>query len=366
MIKTFFPGSNAIKMSAPRLKKNSFSHRLRRIVHIGPYFLEKALVVAPMAGVTDRPFRKLCRRFGAGLAISEMIGSHPSLKNTTKTQRRTDHAGEVAPVSAQIAGADPEQLAEAARFNVERGAQIIDINMGCPAKKVCNVAAGSALLKDESLVKRIVESVVAAVDVPVTVKIRTGWDRTRRNAVRIARIAEDAGAQALSVHGRTRADAFLGEAEYDTVAAVKSCVRIPVIANGDIDSPEKARAVLRYSGADAIMIGRAAQGRPWIFREIEHFLRHGSHAQPPALAEVRGVLVDHVTELHAFYGEFQGLRVARKHVSWYMTELPGGNELRQQFNRLESAQSQLDALEMFFFTLAASGREWHAREELAA
>ena len=328
--------------------------------------LANTLVVAPMAGVTDRPFRKLCRRFGAGLAVSEMIASNPALKDTVKTRRRMDHAGEVAPVSAQIAGADPGALAEAARFNVSRGAQIIDINMGCPAKKVCNVAAGSALLKDEALVRRIVEAVVAAVDVPVTLKIRTGWDRTQRNAVRVAQIAEAAGIQALSVHGRTRADAFLGEAEYDTIAAVKAAVRIPVIANGDIDSPEKARSVLRQTGADALMIGRAAQGRPWIFREIEHFLRHGVRAAPPSIAEIRRALIEHVAELHSFYGEYQGLRVARKHVSWYMAGLIGGGEFRQQFNRLESAQSQIDALEAFFLALATSDRGEHAREELAA
>ena len=335
-------------------------------MQIGPYLLENTLVVAPMAGVTDRPFRKLCRRFGAGLAVSEMIAANPALKDTAKTQRRMDHVGEVAPISAQIAGADPQQLADAARFNVERGAQIIDINMGCPAKKVCNVAAGSALLKDEALVKRIVETVVAAVDVPVTLKIRTGWDRAQRNAVRIARIAEDAGIQALSVHGRTRADAFLGAAEYDTIAEVKARVTIPVIANGDIDSPEKARSVLHQTGADALMIGRAAQGRPWIFREIEHFLRHGVYAPPASSAEVGRVLIAHVAELHAFYGEHQGLRVARKHVSWYMAGLGGGSEFRHNFNRLESAQSQLDALETFFLALAERECEAHAREELAA
>ena len=335
-------------------------------MQIGPYLLENTLVVAPMAGVTDRPFRKLCRLFGAGLAVSEMIASDPALKDTVKTQRRMNHDGEVAPISAQIAGADPQRLAAAARFNVERGAQIIDINMGCPAKKVCNVAAGSALLKDEPLVKRIVETVVAAVDVPVTLKIRTGWDRAQRNAVRIARIAEDAGVRALSVHGRTRADGFIGEAEYDTIAEVKTQVRIPVIANGDIDSPEKARAVLHHTGADAIMIGRAAQGRPWIFREIEHILRHGTHATPPSVAELHGVLLGHIAELHAFYGEFQGLRVARKHVSWYVAGLSGGAEFRQRFNRLESAQAQLDALDAFFPALAERECQAHAREELAA
>jgi tRNA-dihydrouridine synthase B len=297
-----------------------------------------------------------------------MIASNPRLRGTTKTLRRMDHAGERAPVSAQIAGADPGQLAAAARFNVERGAQIIDINMGCPAKKVCNVAAGSALLRDEALVARILDAVVNAVEVPVTLKIRTGWDRERRNAVSVARIAEAAGIRALSVHGRTRADAFQGDAEYDTIAAVKSAVTIPVIANGDIDSPEKAAAVLRHTAADALMIGRAAQGRPWIFREINAFLEEGRHAPAPSLGEMRTVLVDHVAALHRFYGEAQGLRVARKHVCWYTAQLPGGAELRQAFNRLESAQAQLDALESYFIGLDRGNGEGdaHAREELAA
>jgi tRNA-dihydrouridine synthase B len=321
-----------------------------------------------MAGVTDRPFRKLCRSFGAGLAVSEMVGSHPSLQATAKTQRRMDHDGEVGPVSAQIAGADPQMLADAARFNVDRGAQIIDINMGCPAKKVCNVAAGSALMRDEVLVGRILEAVVAAVAAPVTLKIRTGWDATLRNAVRVARIAERTGIRAIAVHGRTRADAFRGEAEYDTIAAVKSEVGIPVIANGDIDSPEKALWVLRRTGADAVMIGRAAQGRPWIFREIAHFLRHGEHAAPAALAEIHEVLRGHLFELYAFYGEFLGVRVARKHVCWYTTGLAGSVVFRRQFNGLESAQAQIDALQAYFVRLADAGYglEIDAREELAA
>jgi tRNA-dihydrouridine synthase B len=337
-------------------------------VQIGPYSFTNNLIVAPMAGVTDRPFRKLCRYFGASLAVSEMVASNPALRDTRKTQRRMDHCGEVAPVSVQIAGADAQQLAEAARFNVSRGAQIIDINMGCPAKKVCNVAAGSALLKDEGLVARIVGAVVAAVEVPVTLKIRTGWDRGCRNAVRIASIAEAAGIRALSVHGRTRADAFQGAAEYDTIAAVKASVKIPVIANGDIDSPEKAHEVLRHTGADALMIGRAAQGRPWIFREIEYFLANAERADAPPLDEIRTVLIGHIQELHQFYGELQGLRVARKHVSWYTACLARGREFRQRFNRLENAQAQIDALESYFIELDQRGYELdaHAREELAA
>jgi len=337
-------------------------------VQIGPYSLQGTLVVAPMAGVTDRPFRTLCRSFGAALAVSEMIGCQPSLVGTTKTQRRMDHAGEAAPISVQIAGADPTMLAEAARFNQDRGADIIDINMGCPAKKVCNVAAGSALLRDEALVGRILETVVGAVEVPVTLKIRTGWDASRRNAVRIARIAEQAGIRALAVHGRTRADAFLGQAEYDTIAQVKASVAIPVIANGDIDSPRKAKTVLARTGADALMIGRAAQGRPWIFREIEHYLRHGVDAPPPAADEIRRVLSAHLAELHAFYGEVPGLRIARKHIGWYTAALPGGASFRHQFIRLESAQAQLAALAAYFNWLEDGGYELaaDAREELAA
>lgn len=337
-------------------------------MQIGPYLLPNTLVVAPMAGVTDRPFRKLCRAFGAGFAVSEMVASNPALQSTMKTRRRMDHAGEVAPVSAQIAGADPVTLAEAARYNVDHGAQIVDINMGCPAKKVCNVAAGSALLKDEPLVGRILDAVVAAVPVPVTLKIRTGWDGGNRNAVRIARMAQAAGIRAIAVHGRTRADVFRGDAEYDTIAAVKAAVDIPVIANGDIDSPEKARQVLEVTGADALMVGRAAQGRPWIFREIAYYLRHGHHAPPPAVAEIRTVLSGHVRELHMFYGEFLGMRVARKHVAWYTAGLAGGAQLRQEFNRIESAQAQIQALERYFDLLADShaGLAAHAREELAA
>jgi tRNA-dihydrouridine synthase B len=321
-----------------------------------------------MAGVTDRPFRTLCRGFGAALAVSEMVASNPALTRTAKTQRRLDHDGEVAPVSVQIAGADPAMLAEAARFNVERGADIIDINMGCPAKKVCNVAAGSALLRDEALVGRILDTVVNAVAAPVTLKIRTGWDATRRNAVRVARIAEQAGICAIAVHGRTREDAFRGEAEYETIAEVKSSVGIPVIANGDIDTPQKARAVLRRTGADALMVGRAAQGRPWIFREIAHYLECDTLAQPPSADEVRAVVLGHVRELHAFYGEFLGTRVARKHVSWYLAGLPGGARFRHAFNQLGSAPAQLQALRHFFahWSQRCDQCDTDAREELAA
>jgi tRNA-dihydrouridine synthase B len=337
-------------------------------VQIGPYSLPNALCVAPMAGITDRVFRKLCKRFGAGLAVSEMIGSNPQLRLSVKTQRRMDHAGEVEPIAVQIAGGEPAMLADAARFNVDGGAQIIDINMGCPAKKVCNVAAGSALLRDEALVGRILEAVVAAVPVPVTLKIRTGWDRANRNAVGVARAAEQAGIRAIAIHGRTRADVFLGTAEYDTIAEVKARVGIPVIANGDIYSPQKAAWVLEKTGADGVMIGRAAQGRPWIFRDIAHYLEHGTPAAPPSLAEIRAVLCAHVAELHAFYGEFSGLRVARKHVSWYMESLAGGAVLRHTFNKLESARAQLDHLDRYFDRLEREACPYadDAREELAA
>ena len=283
-------------------------------MHIGPYQLRNNLVVAPMAGVTDRPFRQLCKRMGAGMAVSEMVASNSLLRGSEKTRRRANHAGEVDPVSVQIAGADPAMMAEAAQYNVDEGAQIIDINMGCPAKKVCNVMAGSALLQNEPLVRRIVEAVVRAVRVPVTLKIRTGWDRDNKNAVRVARLAEDAGIQALAVHGRTRACGYSGNAEYDTIAAVKAAIRIPVIANGDITTPEKARHVLTYTGADAVMIGRAAQGRPWIFREIEHYLHAGTHLPLPAIDEIHRVLIAHLHDLYAFYGEHTGVRVARKHI----------------------------------------------------
>jgi tRNA-dihydrouridine synthase B len=336
-------------------------------MHIGPHQLNNNLIVAPMAGVTDRPFRQLCKRLGAGMAVSEMVASDPRLWATHKSRRRTDHRGEVDPISVQIAGADPQQMAEAAKHNVEQGAQIIDINMGCPAKKVCNVAAGSALLRDEELVRRILDAVVSAVSVPVTLKIRTGWDQHHRNAVRVASIAQSAGIRALAVHGRTRACGFAGEAEYATIAAVKSHVRIPVMANGDIDSPEKAKRILDETRADAIMIGRAAQGRPWIFREINHYLTTGERLPPPSLCEVCHILVDHLHELHAFYGDEAGVRVARKHVCWYTRELAGSAAFRQDFNRLETASEQLAAVKRFFVRLGEhEERLACGEEELAA
>jgi tRNA-dihydrouridine synthase B len=323
-------------------------------MQIGPHKLANRLIVAPMAGVTDRPFRKLCKRLGAGLAVSEMVSSDPRLWGTGKSQRRTDHAGEVEPIAVQIAGSDPQMMAHAARYNVERGAQIIDINMGCPAKKVCNVAAGSALLRDEALVARILDAVVKAVDVPITLKFRTGWDCDHRNAPRVAHIAESAGVSALSIHGRTRACGFGGEAEYHTIAAVKAQVSIPVIANGDIASPRKARQVLEQTGADAIMIGRAAQGRPWLFREILHYLETGDELPPPALAEVCALLLEHLHELYAFYGEDNGVRIARKHIGWYLKDLAGSAGFREIVNRIESATAQLSAVNLFFSQLALS------------
>jgi tRNA-dihydrouridine synthase B len=301
-----------------------------------------------MAGVTDLPFRQLCKRLGAGMAVSEMVSSNSLLWGSDKTRRRASHAGEIEPRSVQIMGTEPAMMAEAARVNADQGAQIIDINMGCPAKKVCNVLAGSALLRDEQRVADILSAVVKAVEVPVTLKIRTGWDRDSRNAVQIGRIAEDAGIQALAIHGRTRADHYKGEAEYDTIAAVKQALNIPVIANGDIDTPHKARQVLAYTGADAVMIGRAAQGRPWIFREIDHYLQHGELLPEPDLAEIRDILLGHLQQLYAFYGEHTGLRVARKHISWYSKGQAHGAAFRQAVNRVESAQQQLDMTQEFF------------------
>jgi tRNA-dihydrouridine synthase B len=321
-------------------------------MQVGPYILHNRLAVAPMAGVTDRPFRQLCKALGAGYAVSEMTASDARLWNTDKSRRRRDHDGEVEPIAVQIAGTEPVQMAHAARLNVAHGAQIIDINMGCPAKKVCNVAAGSALLRDEVKVAAILDAVVAAVDVPVTLKIRTGWDHSHRNAVRIARIAEAAGIQALAVHGRTRADLYNGAAEYETIAAVKAAIAIPVIANGDIDTPEKAKMVLDRTGADAVMIGRAALGRPWIFREIDHYLQTGTKLPAPDLAEIREILSAHLGALHAFYGERTGPRVARKHVGWYAETIPGGARLRAEVNALDAPESQRDAVARFFDRLA--------------
>ena len=317
-------------------------------LRIGPYTLPNSLILAPMAGVTDQPFRQLCKRMGAGLVVSEMVTSDVRLWNTRKSSLRMIHSGDPEPRSVQIAGGDPEMLAEAARRNVEMGAQIIDINMGCPAKKVCNKAAGSALLKEEVLVREILQAVVAAVDVPVTLKIRTGWDRENKNGIAVAKIAEDSGIVALAVHGRTRADLYMGEAEYDTIAAIKKAVSIPVLANGDIDSPQKAKMVLAATGADGLLIGRAAQGRPWIFREIEHYLRTGEQLPAPSLLEVERILLEHLAALHAFYGDVMGVRIARKHVSWYLATLPGAREFRAQFNRLDSTDAQCTNVREFF------------------
>jgi tRNA-dihydrouridine synthase B len=317
-------------------------------MRIGPHLLPNNLAVAPMAGVTDRPFRALCKRLGAGYAVSEMVASNPRLRDTDMSRRRIDHAGEIAPIAVQIAGADPLLMAEAARYNVERGAQIIDINMGCPAKKVCNAAAGSALLADEQLVAAILAAVVGAVAVPVTLKIRTGTRPDARNALAIARIAEDAGVQALTIHGRTRACAFVGAVEYDTIAAVKRAVRIPVIANGDIATPESAAAVLQHTGADAVMIGRAAQGRPWIFREIAHFLATGEHLLPPTVAEARALIVAHLHDHYAFYGEVTGLRTARKHLGWYTEALAEGESFRRSMCAAETTGDQLAIVGEYF------------------
>jgi tRNA-dihydrouridine synthase B len=316
--------------------------------------LRNNLFVAPMAGVTDRPFRQLCKKMGAGLAVSEMVTSNSLLYGSAKTRRRANHQGEVAPVSVQIAGADPAMMAEAARHNVDQGAQIIDINMGCPAKKICHVMAGSALLKDEALVGRILEAVVQAVPTtPVTLKIRTGWDTANRNALNILRIAEQSGIRALALHGRTRACGYSGQAEYETIRTVKAAARIPIVANGDIDSPEKARFVLAKTGADALMIGRAAQGRPWLFREIEHFLATGLHLPPPPVGEIHGVLLEHLEDLYQFYGSETGLRVARKHISWYTRGLTGSAAFRHAMNQLLTVDRQRQAVNDFFFSLAA-------------
>ena len=327
-------------------------------MRIGPYSIDPSIGLAPMAGVTDKPFRQLCKRLGAALATTEMTTSDPRLWTTRKSLRRMDHAGERdplcnQPVSVQIAGYDPAMLADAARYNADQGAQIIDINMGCPAKKVCNVYAGSALLQDEPLVGRILAAVVAAVDVPVTLKIRTGWNRDNRNGVRIARIAEACGIAALAVHGRTRADLYAGEAEYDTIAAIKQAVTIPVLANGDIATPQKAKAVLEQTKCDGILVGRAAQGRPWIFREIAHYLATGTQLPPPSLAEVCTILCGHLEALYAFYGEQQGVRIARKHLGWYAKDRAENAAFREVVNRADGASEQLRLTHGYFGTLAA-------------
>ena len=337
-------------------------------MQIGPYILKNNLVVAPMAGVTDRPFRQLCKKMGAGMAVSEMVSCNSLLWGSEKTKRRANHEGEVDPISVQIAGADPAMMAEAASYNVAQGAQMIDINMGCPAKKICNTMAGSALLQNEELVGRILDSVVGAVDVPVTLKIRTGWDRDHKNALVIARLAENAGIQALAIHGRTRACAYNGNAEYDTIAAVKDHVKIPIIANGDIRTPEEAKRVLEYTAADAVMIGRAAQGRPWIFREISHYLSTGNHLPLPEVNEIHHVLVNHLYDLYDFYGEYSGVRIARKHISWYTKGLIGSAVFRHAMNRLQTTDQQLSAVNEFFISLSGYGERltYVEREEVAA
>ena len=323
------------------------------MLRIGPYSLKNRLVIAPMAGVTDRPFRKLCRQFGAGYAVSEMVASKPEFWQTPKSMHRMNHDGEDAPIAVQIAGNDPQVMAEAARFNVSRGAQIIDINMGCPKKKVCKADAGSALLRDESLVARILEAVVNAVDVPVTLKTRTGWSPDNRNAIRVALIAQDAGIQALTLHGRTRACGFDdGTVEYDSIKAVKATVTIPVIANGDVDSPAKAKWVLDYTGADAVMIGRAAQGRPWIFRDTEYFFEHEALPLAPEVSEVAAMMQTHLEDHYTLYGENSGVRSARKHIGWYTAGLPGGDAFRDALNVLTEADAQLAAVHAYFSHMA--------------
>ncbi|MGY3265420.1 tRNA dihydrouridine synthase DusB [Lysobacter sp. HA35] len=322
-------------------------------MRIGPHEIAPRVILAPMAGVTDKPFRLLCKQLGAGLCVSEMTTSDPRFWNTSKSRHRMDHVDEPAPISVQIAGTVPEVMAEAARYNIEHGAQIIDINMGCPAKKVCNAWAGSALMRDEALVGRILEAVVNTVDVPVTLKIRTGWAADAKNALTIARIAESAGIASLAVHGRTRDQQYTGFAEYDTIAAVKAALSIPVVANGDIDSPRKAAEVLAYTGCDAVMIGRAAQGRPWIFREVAHYLATGEELPPPSLHEVRDVLLGHLEALHAFYGELSGVRIARKHLGWYAKDRPENAAFRAVVNRAETAEAQLRLTRDYFDALIA-------------
>ena len=325
-------------------------------MNIGPYSLANPFFVAPMAGVTDRPFRQLCKTLGAGYAVSEMVTSRPDLWDTLKTSRRANHEGEPGPIAVQIAGTDGPMMGEAAAYNIDRGAQIIDINMGCPAKKVCNKWAGSALMQDEALALSIIEAVVAVCaprGVPVTLKMRTGWCQSHKNAVVLARAAEQAGVQMITVHGRTREQGYKGHAEYETIAAVKAAVGVPVVANGDIDSPEKALQVLAVTKADAVMIGRAAQGRPWIFREMVHFMATGQHLAPPLVAEVSQLLLAHLQDHYTLYGEYSGVRSARKHIGWYVKTLPGGEDFRSRMNLLESCGQQTRAVADFFDDLGA-------------
>ena len=350
--------------SRPRCRYDHIVADMINIMRIGPYTLtnnSKPLALAPMAGVTDRPFRQLCRRLGATMAASEMISANPNLRSSVKTRLRMNHDGEAEPRIVQIAGFDPDMMADAARFNADQGAQIIDINMGCPAKKVCNVLAGSALLRDEELVGRILEAVVKAVTIPVTLKIRTGWSPEQRNGVRIARIAEQAGVQALAVHGRTRACRFKGVVEYDTIKAIKAALAIPVFANGDIKTPEQARWVLDYTGVDGLMVGRAAQGRPWIFREIDHFLATGKHLPAPAVSEVAEILLQHLENLYAFYGDYSGVRIARKHLSWYSKDRPQAKQFWARINQVESVHEQYALTEAFLLDVSSStAKRWLA------
>jgi tRNA-dihydrouridine synthase B len=338
-----------MRMSPPVKEVNKLSP-----IKIGPHQIDNPIVLAPMAGVTDRPFRQLCKNLGAGLAVSEMVGANSLLHGSEKTKRRANHEGETRPCSVQIVGADPNMMAEAARYNEANGAEIIDINMGCPAKKVCNTLSGSALLRDEPLVARILNAVVGAVNIPVTLKIRTGWDSNSRNGVNVAKMAQDCGIQALAVHGRTRSCMFNGEAEYETIRAIKQNISIPVFANGDISTPEKAKWVLEQTGADGLMIGRAAQGRPWIFNEIIHFLQFNEMLEAPSITTVHHLMINHMKNLYDFYGEKRGVLVARKHVSWYSKGQRNGSTFRHAFNQLETAQEQLGSAENFFQSLMGS------------
>lgn len=331
-------------MTAQQPKKLNYHNGFK----IGPHQINKPIILAPMAGVTDRPFRQLCKEMGAGLAVTEMVGANSLLHGSEKTKRRANHIGETRPCSVQIVGADPKKMGEAAKYNQDQGAEVIDINMGCPAKKVCNTLSGSALLKDEPLVKKILTAIVESVEIPVTLKIRTGWDKDNRNGVAIAKMAQDCGIQALAVHGRTRNCMFKGEAEYDTIAQIKASVDIPVIANGDITTPEKAMEVLAHTNADAIMIGRAAQGRPWIFNEIHHYLTTNRHLPAPSVQTIKNILLKHLNNLYQFYGDQRGLLIARKHVSWYSKGQRASSHFRQTFNRLATPQEQLDLIEDYF------------------